>query len=49
MAFRDKFVSIAHHFIQLWLNPFDLSLDRERWWFEHSSVIIVGLLVSRGC
>ena len=29
-------VYTAHHFILLWLTPFDLSVDRERWWFEHS-------------
>ena len=27
---------IVHHFILLRLNPFDLSVDREGWWFEHS-------------
>ena len=26
----------AHHFILLWLNPLDLRVDREWWWFEHS-------------
>ena len=48
MAFAGKFVYMAHPFILLWLNPFDLRVDRERWWFEHSCVIVVGLLVSRG-
>ena len=24
---------MAHHFILLWLNPFGLRVDRERWWF----------------
>ena len=27
---------LAHHFILLRLNPFDLRVDREGWWFEHS-------------
>ena len=40
---------MAHHFIMLRLNPFDLRVDREGWWFEHSCVIVAGLLVSRGC
>ena len=39
----------VHHFILLRLNPFDLSVVREGWWFEHSCVIVAGLLVSRGC
>ena len=25
-----------HHFILLRLNPFDLRVDKEGWWFEHS-------------
>ena len=35
MTFTGKFVSMAHHFNLLRLNPFDLRIDRERWWFEH--------------
>ena len=31
-----KFVYIANHFILLWLNSFDLSVESEGWWFEHS-------------
>ena len=27
---------IPHHFILLRLNPFELSVDRAGWWFEHS-------------
>ena len=27
---------MAHHFTLLRLNPFDLRVARERWWFEHS-------------
>ena len=27
---------MAHHFILLRLNPFDLRVDREGWSFEHS-------------
>ena len=34
MAFTGKFVYMAHHFILLRLNPFDLRFDREGWWFE---------------
>ena len=36
MRSTGKFVSVAHHFILLWLNPFGLSVDREGLWFEHS-------------
>ena len=37
MIFNGKFVYIAAlHFMLLWLNPFDLSVDREEWWFEQS-------------
>ena len=43
MAFTGKFVYIAHHFILLQLNPFDLRVDREH------CVIVAGLVVSRGC
>ena len=39
----------VHHFILLRLNPFDLSVVREGWWFEYSCVIVAGLLVCRGC
>ena len=35
---------MAHHFILLRLNPFDLRVDKEGWWFEHSCVIVAGLL-----
>ena len=35
-AFTAKFVYVAHHYILLQLNPFDLSDDREGWWFDHS-------------
>ena len=27
---------MAHHFVLLLLNLFDLRVDREGWWFEHS-------------
>ena len=27
---------MAHHFILLWLSLFELRVDREGWWFEHS-------------
>ena len=40
---------MAHHFILLRFNFSDLTVDREGWWFEHSCVIVEGLLVSRGC
>ena len=36
MAFTGKFVYTAHHSILLRLNPFDLRVDKEGWWFEHS-------------
>ena len=48
MAFTGKFVYMAHHFILLRLNAFDLRVDREGWWFE-LCVIVAGLLVSRRC
>ena len=35
--FTRKFVYTTHDFILLGLNPFDLSVDREGWWFEHSA------------
>ena len=38
-------VYMAHHFILLRFNPFDLRVDMEGWWFEHSYVIVSGLLV----
>ena len=31
MTSTGKFLYIAHHFILLWLNPFDLTVDREGW------------------
>ena len=49
MTLTAKFVSVAHHFILLQLNPFGLRVDREGSWFEHSCVIVAGLLVSRVC
>ena len=27
---------MAHHFILLWLSLFELRVEREGWWFEHS-------------
>ena len=45
--FIYKFVYMAHHFILLRLNPFDLRVDREESWFEPLYVIIAGLLASR--
>ena len=36
MAFAGKFLYMADHFILLWLNPFEIKVDREGWWFEHS-------------
>ena len=49
MAFSGKFLYMAHHFILLQLNPFELRVDREGLWFEHSCVIVAGFLISRGC
>ena len=49
MTLTAKFVYVAHHFILLQLNPFGLVVDREGSWFEHSCVIVAGLLVSRVC
>ena len=36
IAFTGKFVYVAHNFILLQLNPFDLSVDTEGLGFEHS-------------
>ena len=36
MTSFGKFVCMARHFILLPLNPFGLSVDSEKWWFEHS-------------
>ena len=49
MVVTGKFVYMVHLLILLWLNPFDLSVDRDEWWFEHSFVIVASLLVRRGC
>ena len=35
MAFTDKFLYIAHHFIFVPQNAFGLGVNREWWWFEH--------------
>ena len=31
MSLTGKFAYMAHHFILLWLNPFEFRVDRERW------------------
>ena len=49
MACAGKFQYMAHHLILLWLNPFDFSIDKEGWWYEHTCVIIACLLVSKRC
>ena len=36
MSLTGKFEYMAHHFILRRLNPFDLRVDTEGWWFEHS-------------
>ena len=36
LTFSGKLVNMAHHFILLRLNQFDLRVDRKAWWFEHS-------------
>ena len=38
MALTGKLVDMAHHFILLRLNPFDLRVGREGWLFEHSAL-----------
>ena len=48
MAFTGKFLYMAHHFILLWLNPFDLRVDREEWWFEHSMSWLLVCLSAKG-
>ena len=37
IAFTGKCVYMADHFILLRLNHFGLRVDREGWWFEHST------------
>ena len=39
MAFIGKFVYTTDHFILLRLNPIDLRVDREGWWFEKLSTL----------
>ena len=45
-------VYIAHHFILVRLNPFDLRpwfrVDREGWWFEHSASQLQACLSAEG-
>ena len=36
MAFTDKFIYMAQHFILLRLNSFDIRVEGEGWQFEHS-------------
>ena len=36
IIYIGKFVYMSYHFILPRLNPFDLRVDREGWWFEHS-------------
>ena len=49
LAFVGNFVYMVRPFILLRFNPFDLKVDWERWWFEHSGVSVVGLLITRRC
>ena len=49
MALTGQFVYMAHYFILLQLNLFDLGVDREGWWFEQSWIIAAALVVSRVC
>ena len=46
MAFAGKYLYMAHNFILLRLNPFNLKVNRKVWWFEHSCVIFGSFLVS---
>ena len=32
---------MAHHLILLRLNAFDLRVDTEGWWFEHSVIVVI--------
>ena len=36
MVFTSKCIYMGHHFYLLRLNPFELSIDREGSWFDHS-------------
>ena len=42
MIFVGKFVYLHHHFILLQLNPFDLRVDQEGWFFSPVCVIFMG-------
>ena len=35
-TFTGQFVYMAHHFLLLRINPFDLKVDEKGCWFEHS-------------
>ena len=48
MLLTGKVVYMAHHFILLSLNLFELGVDREGWWFEHSCVIAMGFFSAEG-
>ena len=39
---------MAHHFISLRLNPFDLRVDKDGWWFEHSVSLFQVCLSAKG-
>ena len=43
-----KFHVLVHHFILLLFNPFDLRVDWEGWWFEHSMSYLQVCLSAEG-
>ena len=45
LAFTGKLVYIVHHFILLQFIPFELGVDIEGQWFEHSSGVIAAGLI----
>ena len=51
MAYYEVLISCSKDYgaPPLRLNPFDLRVDMEGSWLEHSCVIVAGLLLSRGC
>ena len=48
MTLTGKFLYMAHRFILLWFNPFDLRVDREGWWFDHSVSQLTVFLSAEG-
>ena len=48
MLLTGKFIYMAHHLILLGLNPLDLMVDVEGWWFEYSVSQLQVCLLAEG-